>query len=414
MFYDLTTDDIENRQRVPWFVHVLDWYFILILYMGNFTHAFIDKETGSGRYVPMMILAFGFLSVPFWRYYYSKWIDAIYLFAAFFALGAFSDILYLGSYDMVTFILQRQLFMNVFYLLVAYNIMWRDSRYIKWIIYAVVFSAVINALLLLFGVSVVESFERGVEGARSSLLGQNANATSRVFAVALSFVSLIALRLIKLNKIVTLILLVSAPLMFVGMLKVGSRGGLLALALTVPAVLMTARSLEKKMIVFIILAILVIVAIPVVLHNDVIFSRLSNTFFDRDTGGREKIFYACIDVWKKAKWLGHGLIMYGRELAITTGHNNIGMESLASHCSYTFALCSSGIFGAILYFIFLWDMFYCTMKIRFFPFGNFCFVAYILSLFCAFTQNIEKSAWTALVYAATLAVYKKLKLKGFV
>lgn len=390
--------------------------FYAILFLLPFSEFWIDREEGTGAFLTVLILLFGIISIFNWRSYYRHWTAPIILFSSFILLTAFSDCLSMGEVSVLVLLTARQFFVNVYFALIVYNLVRMDRANIARVVFFLVLGGCVSALFVVLGLGVKEGIEHGVSGVRYSVLGQNSNGTARAMGMSLLFVPFVVLDLIGMRRVFKIALFVVAPICVIGMLKVGSRGGTIALLLACPFVFWAARTANKKVLCLVAMTFFVSCLVVAVLNSEMLSNRILNTLYNRDTGGREVFFYGCIEIWKDAKWLGHGAIIYTIRLA-EWAFGFCGRNShIASHCMYTFPLASGGVFGCLLYFSALLLLLRKAICIRHLPYGNFVFVAFMYICIGGITANIEFMKANFLVFGLIDGIYyhyKRCNLKSF-
>ena len=146
-----------------------------------------------------------------------------------------------------------------------------------------------------------------------------------------------------------------------------------------------------------------------VLSSDALRSRILNTYYNRDTGGREFIAEAAIRCWKGAPVVGRGLLYH----RVVIGEDLHGPGSyIWTHCTYTFPLASGGVIGAFLYYTYFIVLLISAWKVRKLSYGGILFLITIFVLLAGITANIEFSKANYIVFGCVLAlakIYKKNK-----
>ena len=383
--------------------------FYVMLFLLPFSEVWIDREEGTGAFLTILILLFGAMSIFNWRSYYRYWSTPIVLLASFIVLTTFSDCLSMGGVTAVVLLTSRQFLVNVYFALIVYNIVRANQVNVSRVVFFIVLGGCISALFVVLGLGVKEGVEHGVTGVRYSVLGQNSNGTARAIGMSLLFVPFIVLDLISLRRILKVGLLILAPICVYGMMKVSSRGGTLALLLACPFIVFVARTANKKLLCFGAMALFVAGLVIAVLNSEMLANRIVNTLYNRDTGGREVFFYGCLEIWKNAKWIGHGSITYTVRLAEWVFGFYWRNNHIASHCMYTFPLAAGGVLGCLLYFSALSVLFRKAMCIRQLPYGNFVFVVFLYICIGGITANIEFMKANFLVFGLIDGIYYHYK-----
>lgn len=359
--------------------------FYLILLLHPFTLAWFDFETREGTFLPKLIFLFGVLSLPLWRIYYRHWTMPTVCLTIFFLYAGLVDFVRLGAYVGEFVVPIRQSLVGVYYFVVSYNLIRRDGKNIKYLVFALLFEAAISSLFAAMGMA-SRTGEETMSGERISVLGQNSNGTSQAAGRLILFALLLLGGLIKVQRVWQVIVYAFAPICAVAMLRVASRGGMSALILSLPFFMLVARSVNKKMLYFFLTALAGAALIAAVLTSGVLYDRLVNTIVERDTGGREGLFWAAILAWKQSILFGRGLTLYRFDIGeITDG------LPLMTHNSYIFPFVSAGLIGAAFYFPPLISVFRQAWQVRRIPYGNFAFLMMIGLTLMGVTGNIECS-----------------------
>ena len=375
--------------------------FYLILLLLPLSQFWIDKETGEGAFLTKFILLFGVLSLPLWKVFYRHWEKPMVWYTIFIAIGGLSDLLTIGGFDVNEIYVLRQMFVGIYFTVICYNLIRRDSNHIKYLVFAIMWGAAFSSIATILGIGVV-GHEEGIKvsGERLAVLGQNSNGTARVVSSMVVFAMLCLGRLIQIKVIKQVLVYVLALVCGFTMLKVASRGGMAALILTIPFFLIVTRSSNKKMLYLFLGAMAATALVAGVMCSDTLYDRFLNTFFERDTGGREGLFYASIELWLNSIWLGRGLLMYRMYIAEITG----GLP-LATHNAYVFPLVSSGILGSVFYFGALWGFIRRSWAIRQIPYGNLTFLLLVVMLFGGMTGTIEVQKHNFLLFGLASGIY---------
>lgn len=391
-----------NVQRQSFFVKMVDCLFYLILLASPFANVWIDRETGEGRFLSFLILVFGMFSIVAWKKYYAKWHWAIALNFLALALGLLVDFANCQNVPAnVLLISTRQIAIGIFFTLIVYNMTLRDNRNIKRLCYIILFCAVISSLFMILNIGIDEHMEKGTTGIRYAVLGQNSNATARIAAcgILIAFMLLISGGQMKgINKFILFIFIL---ICFFALIKSASRGGFLFLMAAFLFCVFTARSGIKKMGYLILIAIALGFVVFSVFRSDMMYERFLKTFFDRDTGGREAIFYNAIEMFKASPLLGYGNFNHCRILGAT-----IGADFIITHNMYTYPLVAFGIIGAIPYFLSFLIVLKSAIRIRFFQYGNCFFVCIVFALLSGLSGNLEYLRDFYIIFGLALALDK--------
>ena len=392
---------VRERRFASLYEKMCTGLFYLILMLQPLSQFWIDKETGEGAFLTKFILLFGVLSLPIWKVYYRHWEWPMVFYTIFIAIGGLSDLITVGGFNLQVFLLIRQVFVGIYFSVICYNLIRKDSNHIKYLLFSIMWGAAFSAVAALAGLGVV-GHEEGIRvtGERIAVLGQNSNGTARVVSSMIVFALLCAGGLIKLSPLIRCVVYVMSVACAMTMLKVASRGGMAALILTIPFFLLVTKSFNKKLLYVFLSALAVAALVAAVLCSDTLYDRFVNTFLDRDTGGREGLFYASIELWLDSIWRGRGLLMYRMYIAEITG----GLP-LATHNAYVYPLVSAGILGGFFYFGALWGFVRRAWVVRSIPYGNVTFLLLVVMLWGGLTGTIEVQKHNFILFGLASGIY---------
>lgn len=394
--------DVFPRRRPTLYAQLIDILFYTCLLLYPFSHVAIDRETGEGAFLKYMYILFFVLATPLWKRYFRKIGAAFILFISVVLLGHFVDCCYMGwSALSVLLIPMRQNLIGIFLGIVAYNLICKDHRHIKWITATIVIGAISTAVSLYGGVGVVEHTEQGVAGVRMSVAGQNSNATGQIMVSYLVFLIMVVANAIPISRVNKVLLFVFSIIVFVTLIRVASRGSILTLMFSLPIIFMTTRSITKKMAYILLSIIGLFVLVVAILSSDMLRGRIENTIYGRDTGGREAIFHISIQLWKQAPWFGQGRTRHGYLIA---EFDQRRIEVRATHNTYTNALLGSGIIGFAMYLTAFFLVFRTAFRNRRLPYGNYAFVQIACLMFMGLFGNIEHQSKTYIACALAFGV----------
>lgn len=390
---------VPGPRRVSLYERMCTSLFYLILLLHPLTMAWYDAETGEGTFLPKFILLFGLMSIPLWRVYYGHWIVPTICLTIFFLYAGLVDFVRLGRFVWEFFIPIRQALVGVYYFIVSYNLIRRDSKNIKYLIFTLLFEAAVSATFAALGFA-SSTGEQMLSGDRIAVLGQNSNGTSQSAGRMILFALVLLGGMIRVKSLWRILAYCAAPVCAVGMLRVASRGGMAALILTLPFLMLVTRSFSKKLLYTFVIALAGTGLIVAVLTSGVLYERIVNTVVEGDTGGREGLFWAAVEAWKQAVLFGKGLTLYRFDVAeITNG------LPLMTHNGYIFPLVSAGLIGASFYFTAYVYIIHQAWLIRRVPYGNFAFLMMISVAFIACVGNIECSRSIFIIYGLVTGIY---------
>ena len=387
---------------------LVDAFFFVILLAEPFSTFWLDSFTGEGRFLSTFILLFGLMTIPIWKLYYSKLNKAIvFLFIAWF-VGVISD--FLGGNSgpvMHVLIVARQMGLTVYISLVVYNMTMRDSRNIKRFVLVILIATIISALFMDMNWGVQEGAERGLSGIRYSVLGQNSNATARSAAIGIIISFLLFFSKGSVPKIINAGLFLALPVFVMALVKTASRSGVLFLAMAFPACVLTTKSDSKKVFYSALICVGTLGMLYVVLSSTMLRERLLNSFYERDTGGREAFFYMCIEMFKQAPILGYGIAGHSIELGYLCG-----VPERATHCMYTYPLVAMGLLGTIPYFAGMISILRDAWSVRYYQYGNCLFVIVVFAFFSGIAGNLEYLRTFFVIFGLVLAAAEHSKRMG--
>lgn len=391
---------IEGKDNRSPYLKFTDRIFYFLILCLPFERAFVQGQ--SGAFLQYFVIAFAILTIPLWRAYYAKWNKGVWMLFVFLTIGTCSDFFTASRLHLPFFSLSIRVWIVFYFMLVAYNMVLRSVKNQQRIIQCLLTMSIVIAIFQVLGIGTHEFTESGIGGSRSEVLGADMNQTSRDVAVFLIYGFLLFLSGNKVAGLKKWFLIALSSLSFVALIKTGSRGGLVALICTLPLAVFTTKNLSKKIACTVIVAMMLCVVGIVVLNTPVLRDRLENSIYQGDTGGREAIFNITMYYWSQAKFLGHGcfghMFLMGPEF---------GWPSLATHCTYTYALVAAGIFGATFYYAFLVFILYRASRTRFEPDGAFLLLSVSMVLLGGITLNVEFSKWLYVVYGLILAVSER-------
>ncbi len=389
--------DCKPVPRVSTYVTFVDVFFYLCIFLQPFSHIAIDRETGEGAFLKIFYGILFVLVLPAWKMYLRHWKYQFLCCCAVFVLGYLVDIAYLGSsYAIPLLFLLRQSLIGIVLGVIAYNMILRDARHIKWLMAMILIGAISSAVAMWVGLGTKEHIEGGMEGVRMSVVGQNSNYTGLLMSFYLIFLIMTVSNTIPLTKTSRFLLLCFSPFVFVSLIKVASRGAVLTLLFSLPLILITTQSISKK-ILYILLGVLGSVGlIVVILSSDMLRSRFENMIYNRDTGGREGITHIAFEIWKESPIFGVGA-NHHQQLIAYRGNDRGMLRS--THNTYTNALCSSGLIGLTLYLCALLPSFAVAYRNRWLGYGNYFFVLFFCEMLVGLFYNIEMGSLLYLTFA---------------
>lgn len=394
MVYDIQRSSQEK---------VADWLFYLVMALFPFERAFIVG--GEGAFMQYFILLHATVAVFSWRLYYQKLHWAIISYIIFLIIGTLSDLRTLGFYsNRILWDLMRS-WIGCYMMVPAYNMARRSHAKAVVLLYLVLWFSLITAICQFAGIGVSEiEVERGVEGVRTATLGANANGTARVVSIAILFSAIVATGGITMkNKYFLAGIFLASGFCFLALVRTGSRGGLLMCVLAVACVVLTARSLPRKILSLLVIGLIGVIIIAFVLNNQTMMDRINKAVYENDTGGRDRIREVCMYLWSQAKWLGYGCLVHKFIIG-----SEVGILQRATHNTFLYAMMSGGICGSIFYFITLGTAGWKAFRIRKYPWGNFSFLVLMLFLLSGWVMNIEGFKVLYILYGVVLGMSEKI------
>lgn len=398
--------DCARRRRLSSYVFFVDGIFLFCLLLGPFTHSLVDRETGEGAFVKYFYGVFFILALPIAKQYFAKWKSAFVMYFLILLFGFSVDISYFGLSDISgLLILLRQSSIGMLFAIVAYNMILRNPRYIRILTGVWMVSIIFSAISMVMGWGVVEGIEHGAEGVRYAVMGQNSNRTGQSMARLITFGVLLLVGAIPVAKKSKIMVLGVVPIALFALLKTSSRGATLVLLFAMLLISLTTRSIGKKMLYISISAMAVVVIVFSVMNSEMLRSRILNAVHERDTGGRERIWYIALEIWEKQPIFGAGMARHGREIAVANGEAYMKKVPVrATHNAYLRVLVGSGIVGFAFYLAALMFVGMAACRNRRLPYGNFYFICFFVSLLAGMSGNTETENWTFIVWALILGI----------
>ena len=397
----------EVRQKG--YVRFLDGLFYLLLLSTPFSSTFFDRTTGEGAFLALLFIIFIVLSLPVWNKYYRHWHPVLIMYGIFLFIGFCSDLRAVNYHCSLSLLhMIRQQAQGEFLCLVAYNMILRNPRSIKKLVFTIVFCAIITGLFMVLGIGVATSVERGTEGYRYAVLGQNSNGTGRMLILHILLAFMLIMNAFKVSRFEKIMMIVLLPVSLLALVRTASRGSLATLVLVAPFVLLTFKSTGKKIVCVFAGLLAMGVLMVFILSSEMMLSRLQKSYYDRDMGGRDYIWESCIRIWSKNKFMGAGLVSYTVENALELGAYRM---HVSSHNTYIRALVGAGLFGSAFYVGCLIILLVEAFKQRKDPYGNILFLFLIHSMICGITINIEQAHWLYVVWASIMGFDRLSKLK---
>lgn len=387
------------------YIKFLDWFFIGLVLLFPFERAFVSAR-GEGAFLQYFFIFFFILSLPVWQQYYRCWSKPIIAYAIFLTIGTVSDFRTLSTVPILSLLsAELRIWIVLYVMIVAYNMSRRSEMCYKRFIGALVIMSLMVACMHTLGIGAVEFEERGIEGARVAVMGANLNSTARDVGIFIFYAFLVVVNGIKHGLLFKFLMVALSVVSLWSLLRTGSRGGVLAVACALPFVYFTAKNLSKKALYALMITCALVAIFFAVLQTPMLLDRLDKARYGGDTGGRERFFYTILYLWGDAKMLGYGSFGY----KFVLGPAAYFGEQLASHCTYTYALISTGLCGCGFYYGFLVSMVYEAVKIRFLAYGNLLFLCLIMALLGGITMNVEYTKWLYIVYGLIMGRYSNFK-----
>lgn len=137
--------------------------------------------------------------------------------------------------------------------------------------------------------------------------------------------------------------------------------------------------------------------------SDNLRARLENTLYERDTGGREAIFYISAEVWLEHPFFGSGLIHHPYLISDKLGMGYaLRTPNRATHNTYLEALAGAGVVGFAFFMAFLFAVGKCAWRNRQVPYGNYLFIIFCSLLVFGLVGNVTSQNTSHLIVALVL------------
>ncbi len=234
---------------------------------------------------------------------------------------------------------------------------------------------------------------------RMSALGTDPNFTASFIALGVLANGLIAFNIVRCPPWIRLVSAAAASFGLLGIIKTSSRGGLLALACGVVAIVFTGKQWKKKIMALLAVGFILWVVMIMVTHSELFTLRIETYRLTGDSGGRDMIWEAAWQLIKQSPVIGYGYRYHMFTLGAATGK-----ILRATHNTFIAVVLSAGFFGACLFALFFlrtgWSVWRCRQT---FP-GNILFCWFMICFGMSMTMNAEIAKWYWIVLSLCLGV----------
>ena len=366
-----------------------DGLFYLIVLLIPFERAFKNEQVAFLQYFVVLFFCCSLFAA---KKYYSRISCGIVFYVIFLFWGSISDIRTTGWLGFTSIWIMMRVWVVWFLMYASYNMSLLSLDKTKRLLTCLLCMAAMVALMRIIGIGVDES-----KVDRMEVMGANVNATARILILMIIYTLLIISRGIRVSKIVTILGCALSLISIYALIKTGSRGGTLALALAISGLVLTTKKISRKIIYLVLAGAALVGFILVVISNEALMERFFSAYYDDDTGGRKGFIEMSWEMLRHSKIFGYGCLAHTIEL----GHA-FGIDVRATHNTYMYGLMAAGYPGAVFYYLALMVIAWKAWQIRTVPYGNFLFLVCFMMFFSGYVMNIEGTKWLYIVYGVTL------------
>ena len=255
------------------------------------------------------------------------------------------------------------------------------------------FSCVILAVLQMFGLTASE-----VGQGRETAFDANPNTLSAVMSVGLLALVGLAYGRKDVDKKVRLLAWASSAILLLTIVRAGSRGTMIAVAVALVALTVKPHKIREKLKAGVVALLVIASLIWASFSIDTIRERWEKTYYEGDVAGRDVIYPMAWGMFLEKPLLGWGPIIHFHELG-----NRLGKEKRDPHNLYLWLLIETGIIGAIPFLAGVWLCFRSAWRARFIS-GTTLPLAWMIFFLIVATKGtwlVQKILWVILAYALT-------------
>jgi O-antigen ligase len=284
---------------------------------------------------------------------------------------------------------------------IAYNL-FQQEEVVKGTLIALALSTILIVLLQLAGLA--GEIEAGKD--RVAAFDANPNSVATVLSLGLLAVFGLAYGREKTDWKARLLFWATSAVLATAIVRTGSRGAAIALALSFGLVLFKQGDVGKKL--KLCLLGLVVMSVLALLSYQIpaVRERWEATLMEGSLAGRDEIYPAAVGMVFDKPFLGWGPIIHLDELGL-----RLGRPSRDPHNAYLFVLTEAGIVGFTPFFIGLWICWRTAWKSRFTIQGvtPLMMMSFLLMINMKGSWQNKKLFWLVLGYAVASSAYNALR-----
>jgi O-antigen ligase len=358
------------------------------------------KSIGGMTISKCLGLLFFLFSPGDWRIFYGRTPALFIAFGLFIGIGLVVDLSYLSYGSSMLNFSMRPLLLCVL-MVVSYNLAVHGR--LKRVVMAVYLSSLLYAIVqsFLFHGARTRIDTELVDGElleRSAVLGADENFAACYLALCIPPGLIYGFNLIPTRWMYRVFALAGSAIGFYAMLKTSSRGGMLAVAVGVLCIVLTATHMAKKVKYAVFVAGIMGIMAMAVMNNPLLQHRISSSLQTRETAGRTEIWSRAARLYLESPFYGFGSFMHMRKLGEATGHS-----MCATHNLFLSVLLSTGILGFSLFMYFYWRSFQAVWRRRTEGECSIVFAWFMTALVAGLSINVETTKWFWIVVALSLA-----------
>ena len=295
-------------------------------------------------------------------------------------------------------------------MLATYNLAVRGGR--GRIVLALVLSSLLFAVFQVFelggvGMQVAEEVHNGETADRVWMLHADPNFGSCFMALSILAGVMYLLNLVPVRAFYRILAVPVVAVGVYGIIKTSSRTGLAALILGLLAIVLTARTWNRRIKTFLFVALVLCGITALVFASSLFSARLNDSLTTGDTADRITIWGQSVLLFLHSPFYGYGAQSYSFPLGERAGHPGI-----ATHNVFLSAALGSGLIGLFsLMFVYI-RAFASIFANRTQGRNRIVFVWFVMTFTAALSLNMEYAKWYWIILALALAAGKDRHQRG--